>query len=124
MNNIDDIKLIEECIQNKDLQSLAISFYLEFGKKYPFLELQKKWNSPFFCFQDQPVFYFAEKTQIDKVIFKEPLLFLGIMEGFKLFKNQLFVSSSHTQVRYINLSTLKKTQFENLLSLIGEALEI
>jgi hypothetical protein len=102
----------------------SLFFAQQIKSKYPFLELKLKWNEPCFCFQDNLIAYFTEKTKLDNKIFKEKTLFLGFYNGFKLFHSDLFVTSSHVQVRYVNLSKLKKSQFDKLINLIGQSLEI
>ncbi len=114
---LDKIKLDK----NLDLAFLLTNII---KKKYPYLEIRSKWNEPFFCFQEKPIFYFTEKSKLDKTIFKEKTLFLGFMEGFKMYQSKLFISSSHVQVRYVNLSKLNKSRYETLIDLIGQCIEI
>lgn len=121
---MNDLDLIKSKIVIELNQTIAIDVYESIIKKFPYLTLEIKWNEPFLCFQEHPIIYFTEKTKIDNTIFTEPTIFLGFVSGFKLYSNQLFISSSHTQVRFINLNKLKKNQILSLIKLIGQALEV
>jgi hypothetical protein len=119
-----DIDIIKQKYTNSPNLALALQVYNQINNKYPFLELEFKWNEPCFCFQGSPIAYFIEKSKVEKTIFKQKTLFLGIMNGYKMFNSKLFITTNHVHVKYINLNKIKKNQVEELISIIGQAVEI
>jgi hypothetical protein len=124
-HNQEAIQLLNEFYYNQDenlkqvlqLHSLIIA-------KYPFLTLQLKWNVPCYHFNNHNIFFFITKTVFEGKKFAKPQLFLGFVFGYKLFNVKLFLESKLSNVKYINITKLKKEKYPIILDVIGNALEI
>ena len=119
------IILLNNFYQN-DLDNYKIAYELHelIIARYPFLTLQIKWNTPCYHFNEHNIFYFITKNHFETKKYTKPQLFLGFVQGFKLFHSKLFIVSKLSNVKYINLTKIKKDKYKFILEIIGNAIEV
>lgn len=119
------IELIKQHYQNDPINlQTALDLHSSIITKYPFLTLQLKWGTPCYHFNNHNIFFLIIKNVFENKKFAKPQLFLGFINGYKLFHSKLFLESKLSNIKYINLTKLKQNKHSQILELIGNAIEI
>jgi hypothetical protein len=118
------IEVVENYFYNDiEVKGLAVEFTTQVLQKYPFLEIELKWNCPFFTFQDKILFYLTKKDKFEKEIYKKSQLFIGFHKGYNLFQSKLFLDSKLVNVKYINFTKSYK-KINSIIDIVGNSIDV
>lgn len=123
-NDLNNKNLLLRYLKDDKLSNLALDYCNTINQKYPYLELTVRWNLPAFVFGDRTIAFLIIKTELEKTKFLKPHLFLGFVSGYKLFADKIFEDTSHTNVRYVDITKLSNTKIAKIIDILGQSMEL